>query len=127
MKLHSDRQAGRLRISAYDGVSVTVGERRLTGTFAITPERLVPDIRVGGVEDLRWTELDMLDASDLEIIILGTGDRQRFPGRALYAELAAARVGLEVMDSAAACRTHNILAGEGRRVAAVIIVGSGRD
>jgi uncharacterized protein len=56
-----------------------------------------------------------------EIVILGTGAAQRFPRRDLMRELAAAGVGVEIMDSRAACRTYNILATEGRKVVAAIL------
>jgi uncharacterized protein len=124
MKLHSDSASNMLRVSAYDRVSVTVAERRLTGSFAILPDALLPGIEVGDLDALSWADLDALHERDLEILILGTGARQRFPGTALAAELAARRIGLEVMDSPAACRTYNILAAEGRRVGAVILLGA---
>jgi uncharacterized protein len=56
-----------------------------------------------------------------EIVILGTGASQRFPRPELSRALAASGVGVEVMDSRAACRTYNVLATEGRRVAAAIL------
>ena len=56
-----------------------------------------------------------------EIVLLGTGRRLRFPPAALTRSLAAARVGLEVMDTPAACRTYNILTGERRRVLAALL------
>jgi uncharacterized protein len=58
-----------------------------------------------------------------EIVLLGTGERQQFPHPRLLQALAAAHVGVEVMDTRAACRTFNILVAEGRRVAAALIVG----
>jgi uncharacterized protein len=57
-----------------------------------------------------------------EIVLLGTGARQRFPHPRLYRVLTAERIGVEVMDSAAAARTYNIIAAEGRRVAAALIL-----
>jgi uncharacterized protein len=124
MKLHSDSASNMLRVSAYDRVSVTVAKQRFTGSFAILPDALVPDVEVKDLDALSWADLDALHERDLEILILGTGARQRFPGTALSAELAARRIGLEVMDSRAACRTYNILAAEGRRVGAVILLGA---
>ena len=56
------------------------------------------------------------------IVLLGTGAAQRFPMPALARRLTTAQVGLEVMDTAAACRTYNILAAEGRRVAAALLM-----
>jgi uncharacterized protein len=63
----------------------------------------------------------MLDL-DLEIVILGTGARQEFPDPGLFGRLHAARIGIEVMSTSAACRTYNIIRNEGRRVAAAIIL-----
>lgn len=123
MKLHSDSPRNLLRVSAYDQVSVTVAEQRLTDSFTILPDALVPGIDLDDLDSLRWSLLGTLHERDLEILILGTGARQRFPNRALMTELASRRIGLEVMDSPAACRTYNILAAEGRRVAAVILLG----
>ena len=69
--------------------------------------------------------LDFLHTSpvykDAEIVLLGTGPRQRFPHPRLTAPLAQARVGLEVMDLQAACRTYNILVAEERKVAAALL------
>jgi uncharacterized protein len=59
-----------------------------------------------------------------EVVLLGTGTRQRFPHPRLSASLAAARVGFEVMDTQAACRTYNILVAEGRRALAVLLLDS---
>ena len=56
------------------------------------------------------------------IVLLGTGVRQRFPPPRLYQALTAAAIGVEVMDSGAAARTYNIIAAEGRRVAAALIL-----
>ena len=73
--------------------------------------------------ELRWQHLTPLHDGDIQILIVGTGATQILPPPELYAELAERRVGLEVMDSPAACRTYNILVTEGRRVAALIVSG----
>lgn len=123
MKLHLDSGDGLLRISAYDGTSVTVSEQRLTTTFALTPQNLFDALAPASLDALSWRELRTLHGAGIEILVLGTGARQRFPAQTFYAELAAERIGLEVMDNGAACRTYNILAAEGRRVAALILLG----
>ncbi|MDH4182570.1 MAG: MTH938/NDUFAF3 family protein, partial [Betaproteobacteria bacterium] len=56
-----------------------------------------------------------------EVVLLGTGSRQHFPHPRLSRSLADARIGLEAMNTAAACRTYNILMAEGRKVAAALI------
>ena len=58
-----------------------------------------------------------------EVLLLGTGATLRFPPPEIFADLYAANVGVEVMDSGAACRTFNILANDGRRVALAVLLG----
>lgn len=123
MKLHLDDNENLFRVTAYDEISVTVGERRITRSFVIMPTELVTEFTFPAVPDLSWDAIAALHDHGLEILVLGTGRRQVFPSPHFYSELARARIGLEVMDSAAACRTYNILAAEGRRVAALIMLG----
>ncbi len=73
-------------------------------------------------DDLGPLHFEQLAALDVEVLIFGSGSRIRFPRPAWLAPLAARRIGLETMDTAAACRTYNILAQEGRRVAAALLV-----
>ena len=75
-------------------------------------------------EDLQAQDLAPLAASGAELVILGTGERLRFVPSAWLSPFAAHRVGLETMDTAAACRTYNILASEGRRVIAALLIES---
>ena len=72
-------------------------------------------------EDLAEQHFSRLSGLGSEIILLGTGARLRFPHPSLTRPLIDARIGLEVMDTGAACRTYNILASEGRKVLAVIL------
>ncbi len=57
-----------------------------------------------------------------ELVIFGSGTRLRFPPPALLRSLMAQRIGIETMDTLAACRTYNILAGEGRNVVAALLI-----
>jgi uncharacterized protein len=59
---------------------------------------------------------------NVEVVIFGSGSRIRFPRPAWLAPLAQRRIGVETMDTAAACRTYNILAQEGRSVAAALLL-----
>ena len=72
-------------------------------------------------EALAGEHFEALLELEPELVILGTGARQRFPHPRLTVALSGARIGLEVMATGAACRTYNILMGEGRRVVAVIL------
>lgn len=73
-------------------------------------------------EELQASHFDALAALQPEVVLLGSGLRLRFPPPAWLQALAARRIGLETMDTAAACRTYNILAGEGRHVLAALLL-----
>lgn len=121
MKLHSSVTAGLLAITAYDAEHIAVNGRRLTKSFLLTPQRLIEDWSPDSFDSL--TEADLRRVAELNspIVLLGTGSRQRFPAPALLRSLIERRIGVEVMDSPAACRTYNILMAEGRDVAAALI------
>ena len=124
MKLHAPDTQGQLSITAYDTEHIAVNGRRLTRSFLLTPQRLIEDWAPFSIESL--TEADIAAIADLEspIVLLGTGKRQRFPSVALLRPLIERQIGVEVMDSFAACRTFNILMAEGRVVAAALILES---
>jgi uncharacterized protein len=73
-------------------------------------------------EDLNEAHFELLAKIKPELVILGTGFKLRFPTAQLTKELALHRIGLEIMDTQAACRTYNILAGEGRHVLAALLI-----
>ena len=66
-----------------------------------------------------------LAAAGPELVVFGSGARLRFPQAAWIRPLIEAGIGIETMDTAAACRTYNILAGEGRRVIAALLLEAG--
>jgi uncharacterized protein len=75
-----------------------------------------------GFESLAVGHFEWIAKHDVEILLFGSGERLRFPHPALTRSLAEARIGLEVMDIGAMCRTYNILVGEGRSVAAAVLI-----
>ncbi|MFT5446675.1 MAG: hypothetical protein ACI9DC_001845 [Gammaproteobacteria bacterium] len=125
MKLHSPPNDLSMRITAYNATSITIGERQMVSTFVITPQSLIVDIAPIEVEQLDWASLSQLHTLDLEVLLVGSGTHQQFPGSHFYAELSRVRIGLEVMTTPAACRTFNILAAEDRRVAALMTFDHG--
>ena len=82
--------------------------------------RAVPDIRA--MEDLAGFDPSQLLELEPELVLLGTGQRQVFPAASFRARFLSAGIGFEVMDTGAACRTYNVLVGEQRRVAALLMV-----
>ena len=123
LKLHLSNPGLQNLITAYDTAFVQVGERRLAGpSLVVCPDRMLEQWGVANVAALAAEDFEKLLALDADIVLLGTGSQLRFPPRVLSRCLSDARIGLEVMDLGAACRTYNILASEGRRVAAALIL-----
>jgi len=99
------------------------GERqRITESFVITPDQLLLPWPVATVAALQPDHLIPIVALEPALLLLGSGERLHFPTAAQLAPLLQAGIGCEVMDSAAACRTFNLLAAEGRAVAAALLV-----
>ncbi len=126
MKLHLSSAPELHLIAAYgEGfVHVRGNERQwqLTASLILLPDAVQPDWPVPAFDQLRREHLAGLLEHRPELVLLGTGNRHRFPHPALLADLIAAGIGLEAMNTGAACRTYNILAAEGRRVAAALII-----
>ena len=95
------------------------GERR-SANLVVLPDR-VEQWAARSFDQLTAEDFAFLKELKAEIVLLGTGSRQRFPHPRLSAELAQAGIGLEVMDLQAACRTYNILVAEERKVAAALL------
>jgi uncharacterized protein len=121
MKLHLSRSADTYQITGYGPDHVLVNGVRHEASLIVLPDEVV-DGWASDFEALSARDFDVVLMRAPEIVLLGSGARLRFPSPALYAGLLKARIGVEVMDTAAACRTFNILAVEGRRVAAALIL-----
>jgi uncharacterized protein len=109
-----------LRGTSAEGV--LVNQETLAASFVLTPNQLVQDWRPTSAADLRPEDMDAVLALEPAVVLLGTGPRQRFPAPAVMAALLTRGVGIEVMDSAAAARTFNVLATEGRKVVAAFLL-----
>lgn len=122
MKLHLTTAPGTFMITGYGSGYVQVNGRRYEESLIVLPDQVLAGWAVRAFDDLEARHLNELLPYHPEIVLLGSGARQRFPTPALLADLILTNVGLEVMDTRAACRTYNILAAEGRRVAAALII-----
>jgi len=127
MKLHLDAGTATHRIAGYGLGFVTVNEEHLRSSVIVMPENLVRDWPPRSFEELRAEHFELVAERGPEIVLLGTGAAQRFPSSDLLAPLVRRRIGVEVMDTGAACRTYNIIMAEGRAVAAALLMihGSG--
>ena len=91
-------------------------------SFILRPQKLMQNWRPRQLAQLQTEDLDILETETLEVLLIGTGASMQLPGREQMALLAGLGVGYELMDTAAACRTYNVLAAEGRRVVAAIML-----
>jgi len=121
MKLHLTPAPGLQLFSGYGAGYVSVNNVRYENCVVVTPQA-VSVWAVDGFEALVAADFSFIAELKPEIVILGTGAKQRFPGPELGRALAASGAGIEVMDTRAACRTYNILASEGRKVVAAIVL-----
>ena len=120
MKLHPAARGTYNVITAYGEDYVAVNAERHQASLIVTPEKVV-SWEVDAFERLSPDSFSLVQAEKPEILLLGTGPKQRFPHPSVVAPLAAAGIGVEVMDLKAACRTYNILVAEERRVAAALL------
>jgi uncharacterized protein len=91
-------------------------------SLIVTRTAVIDDWNPAAVEDLTIADFADLLALSPEVVLLGTGARQRMPPPALHAAFASRRIGLEVMDNGAACRTYNLLLSEFREVAVALMI-----
>jgi uncharacterized protein len=121
MKLHAARAEGRNLFSGYGPGYVAVNGVRYERNVIVLADRVL-DWAVSGFDDLDAAAFSALAGLSLEILILGTGAALRFPDASHFKTLRTAGIGLEVMDTSAACRTYNILLSEDRRVGAALLI-----
>ena len=109
-------------ISADDsGCRILIGETALTQSLILTPESI--DLwEVNKISQLESHHFQQLSELRVEVVILGTGAKIEFPQPGLAKALMEKHIGLEVMDTLAACRTYNILANDDRKVAAALML-----
>ena len=122
MQLNLEHPDHEFVLRAADGVSARVNDRQLHASFVLSPNRLVDDWGVQDVKAMTPQDLEPVLALDPEVILLGSGAAQKFPPAAVMGACLSRGVGLETMTNAAAARTFNILAGEGRRVVAAFVL-----
>lgn len=120
MKLHSSTPTALNTFSGYGEGFVMVNGQRHEANMIVTPERILP-WNVAAFDALAAADFEVFLDLDPEVLLLGTGPRQRFPDPRLIRALTGKRIGVEAMDLHAACRTYNILMAEERRVAAALL------
>ncbi|MBG6219560.1 MULTISPECIES: Mth938-like domain-containing protein [unclassified Janthinobacterium] len=125
MKLHASSTLQYQTVTGYDENGVEINAQPYNYSLIIMPEMPPRAWDVGSFEQLSEAHFAQILADAPDVVILGTGERQRFVHPKLTAALTMRRIGVECMDSQAACRTYNILMGEGRKVTLALIMAPG--
>ena len=127
-----------LRIHAYDTSAITLvvptelqlslsvdpdtGLCKVTESLILTARQVITEWEPNALAELTAAHMDVVLSLDPELVLLGTGAKQQFPPMEVLRRFHRAQIGVEVMDTAAACRTFNILVAEGRHVAAALLM-----
>lgn len=120
ISLENPTRVNLIRRYAPDGVQI--GEQVYRQSLIVAPLHIDAAWPATDATQLDDAALAPIDALDPEIVLLGSGPRQVFPAPALFAHFASRRIGLEVMDNGAACRTYNVLVSEGRHAVCALIL-----
>lgn len=122
MKLHATNTQQYQTVTAYDDSGVEFNLVRYTHSLIVLPESPPVIWPVSRFDELTVEHFQQVAATEPDVVILGTGKKQRFVHPRLIAALSAQHKGVECMDNQAACRTYNILMTEGRKVALALIL-----
>jgi Uncharacterized conserved protein len=122
LKFHLEQTAGKNAFTGYGEGYVAVNGARHEASLVVGADRLITDWPARSIDALSADHLAAIVEMRPEIVLIGTGAKFVFPEAARLAPLYNAGIGVEVMDTPAACRTYNILMGEGRNVVAAVIL-----
>ena len=122
MKFHLEQSAGKNAFTGYGEGYVSVNGERHEASLVVGAERVITDWPARSVDSLAADHLAAIVEMAPEIVLIGSGPKFTFPDPARLAPLYKAGIGVEVMDTPAACRTYNILMGDGRNVVAALIL-----
>jgi len=122
MQLTEHRHERELFVRKADAAHVVIVDREFRASLVLHVEGVIDDFAPRTVGEFDAVSIDRVLALQPEVVLLGTGAKAVFPPQSVLARFLQRGIGLETMDSAAAARTYNVLAGEGRRVAAIFLV-----
>jgi len=127
MKFQPDTFLGTNAITRHETGAVWVNGERFEGSALVPWKGGVAGWQVGSLADLTPAHFEAVRSLKPELVIFGSGRTLRFIAPALYRALIDARIGMETMDTGAACRTYNVLAAEGRSVVAALLIEGAAD
>ena len=122
MKLHLTSATGQNAITGHGPGFVQVNQTRVCSALIVLPDRLLAPWEIASAGTLTIADFAVLIELRPELVVFGSGPRFAFPDPSIMAAFSQARIGFEAMDTPAACRTYNVLMGEGRVVAAAMLV-----
>ena len=122
MKFAQDSQDEGYVITAYDETSISINGKSFASSLIISRERLDQDWTLSVVDQLSSKHIEKILKLKPELIIIGTGNKLIFPAVEIYSSIIESGIGVDFMDTRAACRTYNILMSEGRDVVAGLIL-----
>jgi len=122
MKLHLTNSDGNNLITGYDKGWVEINRQRYSHNLIVLPDQLILDWNVANLEALQAECFAQIATYKPDVVLLGTGERHQFIHPKLSVSLAEMGFSVECMNTAAACRTYNILMAEGRNVAAALLL-----
>ena len=122
MELNLERPRDYLFVRRADAHTVVVGDQPFTASIILARDKVIDDWGVADVAAMTPDQVEPIIALKPDVVLLGTGARQRFPSQEVLAAFLRRGVGVEVMDNAAAARTWDILASEGRNVVAGFVL-----
>ena len=127
MKFALDTPEDGYAVESYSDDQIVISGSLFQHSVALSPGRILAQGFPASVEALTPHHFEELAQLTPQVVLLGTGRRQRFPSPAIYAPLIRQGVGVEVMSTASACRTYNIIRAEGRRVCALLLLDAPSD
>jgi len=122
MKLSEDHNAGTYMINGYEAEGIIINQRTYSSSLIVSNHRLLENWPMQEISQLSTENLAPILELEPEVILIGTGSTLIFPPPTSYTNVIQSGLGIEFMDSVAACRTYNILLSEDRRVVAGIIL-----
>jgi len=122
MKFAEDQNNSKYKITGYESDGVEINGIMHKQSLIIAPMELIDDWQPQNLDSLKVEHFEAFYTMKPEVIILGTGPKQIFPDREILKYLVQNRIGYEIMDTQAACRTFNIIMAEGRTVVAGMFI-----
>lgn len=126
MKLHLDPITGANAINGHGSGFVAVNGSNINHPVIVLPDKIIDPWLITAMpataKSLCIADFAELLALKPELVVFGSGTKFQFPLATILAAFRGARIGFEVMDTPAACRTYNVLMSEGRRVAAALLI-----